>query len=420
MTANSPTISAAESPRARPLPDEATLPSEDGLEASLAAYTKAAYLGWSESRYLAADAQWRLGDGTAGFSEEIGVGLLAESIARGTWPQIFPFWSNALSAQLHQSPQSDLSFITSAYVGGEREFAKAQQVRSAQGLLQATALLARSDSQLLLIPNIVTLVADHASPALLQETGMFLASQSPSKLEMSAAVGLVEALLEYSQLVGPQEEVLRHLKEAIDGRIIPSVLTTNAGVFLDSGSGKSDVKTGIVCGTLLVRSGSLLNSPLASAVGRGLIASGLALADEKGMLPATIGFNQGRISSRDGLLAPESIYTILPLARYVPRETSLAAQLGPEAWFWGSARLESAIADASGASFIFSYPASVPYHIVLKGVRPFTQLKLHGIAWHADPSYFKYSDGWAYDADSKTLFMKVTGRAEREQILIAW
>ncbi|MGO9308207.1 MAG: hypothetical protein ACLQDL_04190, partial [Spirochaetia bacterium] len=133
--------SAAGSPPRARLPDEASLPSEEGLHAALAAFTDAAYRGWSESRYLAADARWQLADGTAGFAEDIGVGLLAESIRRGTWRQMFPLWSSALAAQQGRTPQAALSFVTSAYVGGEKDFASASPARIAQQLAQVGALL---------------------------------------------------------------------------------------------------------------------------------------------------------------------------------------------------------------------------------------------------------------------------------------
>src|SRR5271157_2100541 len=196
--------SADQSSRPARLPDEASLPSEDRMQASLAAFVDAAYQGWSVSRYMAADARWRLADGTPGFSEDIGIGLLAESVARGTWQQIFPLWSNALAAQQQRAPQPDLSFSTSAYVGGERDFAAAERTRSAQQFQQAETLLERSDNQLLLTPGVVTLIADHASPDLLQKTGAFLTGQTPSRLDLPTAAGLVEALVDYSHVVQPE------------------------------------------------------------------------------------------------------------------------------------------------------------------------------------------------------------------------
>ena len=61
----------------------------------------------------------------------------------------------------------------------------------------------------------------------------------------------------------------------------------------------------------------------------------------------------------------------------------------------------------------------IPFHAIIRGIAPFTLLKLHGIPWHSDPSYFKYSDGWTYDPKTRTLALKITGRADQETIDIS-
>ena len=180
------------------------------------AYADAAYQGWSVSRYLAADARWQLADGTPGFSEDIGIGLLAESITRGTWQRMFPLWSSAVAQQQRRAPQAALSFTTSAYTGGTRDFAKALQDRTAQQVVQVRALLERSDNQLLLTRGVVTLLADHASPDLLQKTSAFLAGRTPSSMDIPAVAGLVGALLDYSRAVRSDDALVRLLKDAID------------------------------------------------------------------------------------------------------------------------------------------------------------------------------------------------------------
>jgi len=403
-----------------PLPDPASMPSEDRLQASLASYADAAYLGWSASRYRPTDGQWLLADGTNGFSEDIGVGLLAEAITRGTWQQMLALWSKAAAQQEARSPQAGLPAATSAYTGGLRDFAKVQQDRSRQMLAQARTLLERSDNQALLVRGMVTLLADHGDADLLEKMSAFLAGRTPASLDLTSATGLVDDLLEYVQVVQSNETILRGLKEAVDHRLLPAVRTTDAGVFLETETGRSDVGTSVLCGGLLLHAGPLVDSPLATAVGRGLITSALALSDEKGFLPARLVLAGSRVSSREGSLAPESIYPMLPLSLFVPRETPLAGKLGTARWVWTSARVASAAGNASGAVLVFSYPAGVPYHLMIQGLRPFTLLKLHGIPWHADPSYFKYSDGWTYDTASQTLFMKVTGKSDREEIDISW
>jgi hypothetical protein len=401
------------------LPDEASMPSEAGLQASLAAYVDAAYQGWSVTRYQPAGSQWQLADGSSGFSEDIGVGLLAESVSRGTWQQVLPLWSAALALQQQKDPAA-LSFATSAYVGGLRDFARVQAGRAAQRLAQVHALLEKSDNQLLLVAGFVSLLAQEASPDGLQKAGAFLASRAPASLDIPSAAGFADALVDYARVTAPQDAMTRLLKDAIERRILPAVRTTDAGVFLETAASRCDLQTSIQSGAVLMRAGALTDSTLAGAVGRGLVTSGLSLADAKGILPAAFGLAGRKISTREGSLGPESLYLKLPLDRFVPRASSLGSQMGPGAWVWTSARIASAAGTPVGAAIVFSYPQGIPYHVMIQGIRPFAQMKLHGIPWHADPSYAKYSDGWAYDAGSRTLFMKITGKSDREEIDITW
>jgi hypothetical protein len=410
------TSAPAQAPR---LPDEAAMPSESRLQAALSAFADAAWQGWSVSRFSAPDSRWQMADGTTGFSEDIGVGLLAESIARGTWQQIFPLWTTAMGAQQQRDP-SVLSFAASGYVGGIRDFARVRAGRTVQQLVQVHALLGKSDNQLLLVTGFVSLLAQEPSPDGLQKAGAFLGGRIATSLDVPEAAGCADAIVDYARMAGPQDGMTLLLKELIDRRLLPAVRTTDAGVFLETSAGACDLQTSILCGAVLTRTSALVDSTLAQAVGRGLITSGLALADAKGFLPATLGLAGGKITRGEGSLAPESLYQRLPLDRFVPRVTLLGSQAGPGTWAWTPARITSASGSTTGAVLVFTYPQGIPYHLMIQGLRPFAQLKLHGIPWHSDPTYFKYSDGWVFDAGTRTLFMKVTGKSDREEIDITW
>ena len=65
---------------------------------------------------------------------------------------------------------------------------------------------------------------------------------------------------------------------------------------------------------------------------------------------------------------------------------------------------------------VVAYPVGVPHYMAIQGLKPFTQIRLHSIPWHSDPTYMKYSDGWTYDAGSRTLYLKLKGRAAQEEI----
>ncbi len=406
----------ARAPETR-LPDEASLPTAETMQAALGRFADSAYAGWTGSRYSAAQGQWLQPDGKPAFSEDIGVGLLAESIARGTWQTILPLWTDSLAQQQQRVPGSPAAILTSSYVGGVRDFLRALQPRTAEQVQQAGTLIASADNAALSIPGLIPLLLDHGTPELLTQASVFLKDRPVASLDVGGAIGLLEGLLDYARDVQSDEALTRRLRDVIDHRILASVRQTSTGIFLLTGSGKSDVPQSLRCGILLLRAGPLLDATLPAAIGRGLITSCLALADEKGFLPATLTIDGSRVSARDGGVTPEAVYSLLPLDRFVPRETSLAKQLGPGGWTWTSARLVSAEGStATGVVLVFGYPPGIPYHMVLRGVRSFTQIKLHGIPWHADPSYARYSDGWAYDSGTQTLSMKITGRADREEI----
>lgn len=426
--AGAPVLEARAGPRkavaqASQLPEQKSLPSTEQMQAALAKYVDAAYAGWTGTRFSAEDALWKMPDGSAKFSDDIGVGLLAESIYRGTWERLLPIWSEAIARQQDRVPGQKLSLRTSPYVGNVRDYVRALQSRAAAEVDRARGLLAKSDASLFGMSGISTLLADHGTPDQLKAARTLMAGANTAGLDTAAALGLLDGLLTYAQETGANvteyRDPARAARELIDRRIFPSVRATDAGIFLESRApGQSDVSDNIRCGSLLLWAGTVLDYSRAAAVGRALVVASLGLADEAGFLPGTLTLASGRVAARAGVLAAESVYDLLPLERYLPKEIPLSLQLGPGAWIWTSARLISAESSDTEASLVVAYPPGVAQYMAIQGLTPFTQIRLHSIPWHSDPSYMKYSDGWTYEAGSQTLFLKLTGRSAQEQINI--
>jgi hypothetical protein len=413
-TAPAHPVAARAASRAVKLPDEKLMPTVEQLQDTLGRFVDAAYLGWTQDRYSPSTGQWKMADGSLGFSAEIGVPLIAESITRGAWQRVLPLWSGAETMQERRGGAAPDP--TSGYVGGVREYVHALAARQAADLERARGLLAKTDPSLLAVPGLVPLLMGGGGNGDTQAAVTWLVSLNTSSLDIGSCLALLEDLVDYGEAARVDEAVSRALRALIAGRILPSVVTVESAVFLlTDAAGHSDMRAGVRCGSLLMRAGALLKDPLASAVGRGLTASALALADADGILPATLTIASGRIGAREGALAPESLYALLPLERSLPRRVSLSA-VGPEAWVWTPARVASAEGSAEDAKITFSYPPGVPYHLAIVGVKSFRLLRLHGIPWHSDPDYAKYSDGWAYEPATRTLFMKITGRSGQEEI----
>jgi hypothetical protein len=407
------------------LPEEKTLPSADQMQAAVSRYVDAAYAGWTGTRYSADDALWKMPVGGAKFSDDIGVGLLAESLYRGTQDRFLPIWLEAVGQQQDRVPGQKLALRTSPYAGNVRDYLRALQSDAASRVDRASGLLARSDPSLFGIEEISTLLADHGTPDQLQAAHTLMTGVNAAGLDTAAALGLLESLLTYAQETGAatsaaedrNREAMRAARDLIDKRILPSVKAADMGVYLESGApGQSAVRDNIRCGSLLLRSGTVLDYPRAAAIGRALVVASLGLADTMGYLPGTLTIASRRVAARAGALAPESVYELLPIDRYLPREIPLSPQLGPGTWLWTAARLVSVTGSSAEISVVVAYPLGVAHYMAIEGLKPFSQIHLHSIPWHSDPSYMKYSDGWTYDAGSLTLYLKLKGRAAQEEI----
>ena len=414
------TTGKAAAPAAR-LPDEKSLPTADQLTAAMGRFTDAAYAGWSTIRHTGNDGLWKMPDGSSGFTEDIGTALLAESLARGSFSASLQIWSDALENQASLNPGVPAGPATGVYTGRVRDFVKRIQGTDAAETERITGLAARSDPSLFKTPHVELFLLSRSGPGVAKDAiGSFLSKGLPG-LDVPASLGLLEAIEDYAQIVGDDPSLPEKARQIVEKKVIPSITVADAGLFLVPGSdGVADVQQSIRCGSLLVRAGSLLGDTRTAAIGRGLVASSLALSTGAGFLPASIRIASGKVTAREGWLAPEGVYTLLPQDRYLPHIVPLFRQVGPGAWMWTSADVSTLESTDGTVRLGFTYPLKVPYHFVIRGLRPFAEIRLHGIPWHADPTYAQYSDGWSYDEATRTLFMKITGRVGQEKVEISF
>ncbi len=409
-------VSAAPAPTPR-LPDEKSLPTQDQLAASMARFSDLAYSGWSVSRFSADDGSWKMADGGPGFAEEIGAGLLAESLERGSFSTAVQTWSNALDDQIGRSSGLQLTNFTCVYSGRVRDFAKRLRDRDTGGADRLKSLAAQGDASLAAQAGVLLYGLDRGGPALAKTILSSLQALDPARLPPASLLTVLEAMLDSLQFIGDDASIPQAARNLIENRLLPSIGADGSGaVFFLSQDGRVDLKQSIRCGSLLVRAGSLLQSSMVGALGRGLIVSSLSLASSDGFLPATLSLASGRPAAIEGAIAPESVYMMLPQGRHIPHEVPLYRLMGSGCWVWTAADVRSADMVDGEVRLTLSYPVGVPEHLVFQGVRPFQQIRLHGVPWHSDPSYAKYSDGWTYDEASRTLFMKITGRHDTEEV----
>jgi hypothetical protein len=395
-----------ENPSARWLSDQAALVTQQGFEEARAAFLAEAWLGWTKARRSSDGTLWQGADGRYVFNEEVGPALLAEAVERGEFPAYRAIVAAALNRQLRQAPDSVRSAAASAFVGSLRERVRRVRASEAPGIERIRTLLADRDPALFLVPDLIPFVLDHGPFNLVQEIVTLAGTLRAGSLEPAAALGVLESYLDYDRYAAEGGAMAARAREVVQKRLIPSIKKTDAGLFLETTAGSVDTVVSLRCGSLLVRAGSALADAQFAAIGRTLIASTVALGRENGFLP--------------GAVAPETVYRFVAADHHLPREIPLHLGVGPGSWLWTAADLVSEEGSATGLTLTVAFPAGQPHYLIVDGVRTIAQLELHGTTWRPAADYAQYSDGWTYDAAEQLLFVKLTGRADTEKIVITY
>jgi hypothetical protein len=403
---------------ARWLADQAALVDEAALRAGVDAFLDAAWNGWTTTRLSADRTLWRGADGRYAYREDLASALLAESLARGEYPARRALVAAALERALRAAPGSVSSATASAFVGSLREHARRVRAAEAPGIERVRALLADRDPALFLEPGLVPFVLDHGPFNLVQEIVTLAGTLRAGSLEPGVALGVLEAYLDYDEFAAGGGAMAANAREVARTRLLPGIVKIEKGLFLETAEGTAETAVSMRCGAALVRAATALGDPSLAAIGRTLIASAVALAQADGFLPRTLDLAGDGAGPAD--VAPESVYGFLTTARRLPREIPLHLVTGPGAWLWTAAELLAAEGGPTQLSLTLGFPAGQPHYLMLDGVRSVAKIELHGAAWRPAAEYAQYSDGWAYDAAEQQLFVKLTSRADTEQIVITY
>ena len=408
---------------ARWLSDQAALVDPAGFAAARDAFLAEAWQGWTKARRSSDGTLWQGADGRYAASEDIGTALLAEAIARGEYPAQRALVAGALDRQLRAAPDTVSSAAATVYVGSLREHVRRVRAAEAPGIERIRTLLADRDPSLFLEPDLVPFVLDHGPFNLVQDIVTLAGTLRAGSLEPATALGVLEAYLDFDRFAASGGTMAGRAREVVRRRLVPSIRKTADGLFLETTPRKVDTVVSLRCGSLLVRAGSALGDARVADIGRTLIASAVALARPNGFLPAALelsGDTARPTADSTPPVAPESVYRFVAADRHLPREIPLHLDAGPGAWLWTAADLVAAEGSATGLRLSIAFPAGLPHYLAVDGVRSVAKVELRGTAWRTAPDYAQYSDGWTYDAAEQTLYVKLTGRAATEDIVVTY
>jgi len=193
------------------------------------------------------------------------------------------------------------------------------------------------------------------------------------------------------------------------------VIRREGELFVPTADGLLDLRSTLVLGRLWIDYSKTLSNETYGAAGARLVTSALARQDASGKISEFLVSQDGRIVRSEGTVRPEEVYAVVRPVEVA--EADLPA-LGPGAFVRSpSAPLAQNISETQ-ARFTFRFPVGSAEHIIISGVPAFDHITMHGIRWRTDPQFQSYTDGWAYSASTKTLFVKIKHREEQEDLVI--
>jgi len=110
------------------------------------------------------------------------------------------------------------------------------------------------------------------------------------------------------------------------------------------------------------------------------------------------------------------IYNTLKPGNYNPQAVRLADN---GIWAWTVSPNVRASYISSNLNIDISFQAGLAHYMIIKGIRPFIKIQMHGQDWRTDSQFDRYdSSGWIYYSQDQTLILKLKHRTAQESIRI--
>lgn len=275
--------------------------------------------------------------------------------------------------------------------------------------------------------GLIPFLTDRGSKRSIEGLFRLIGKLDAAQLDARQAAGLLAVWLDCTHYYPEQKALFEDLLPLCEKKITESLLLINEGLYLSNNGTYIDSAASLTSAQILMRYGAVQASVWQS-VARMLVTSLLRYSSELAELP--VGFTvTGSKSTQLVITADDSSMldagTLYPLLKpdnsWYPHAQSLALQAEAGIWAWTCAQNIEVLENTSKTLVLrIRFPEGQSHYLTLHGIRPFYRIEMYGIPFRSDARFEMYnSSGYAYNAGSKILYLKMRHKSEYETIRLS-
>jgi hypothetical protein len=332
--------------------------------------------------------QWNQNPVSLQYEDDI-IAYSAQALLRGNYTQA----TGAISRDFINSSRQ--SFRSSGFVGGMTGAYNSFASFENEKINLITRLIREGSLNILKEDHILDFLFTRSNPVLANEVIEIINDANPDMLTSDHCPGLLEIFYDMRQWRPEVKNPIEHLTNQMILLISDNLYrdTENDTIYASS-SESNNSEYGMRLGKALVFWADATQNTEWSAIGRSLV------------LSAITNGNAGRL------------HNILNPTEYYPRASWLTNE---GLWAWTVSPSIRATYIDSNLNIAVSFPANMSHYMLIRGVRPFIGIQIHGMDWRSDSQFERYdSSGWIYYPADQTLVLKLRHRVIAENVRIIY
>ncbi|GBU27063.1 hypothetical protein R84B8_00584 [Treponema sp. R8-4-B8] len=339
---------------------------------------------WQNTSY----AQWNQNAASLQSEDDI-IAYGAQALSRGNYPAAI----GSISRDFINSPRH--SFRSAAFVGGMTSAYSSFASYENEKNNLITRLIRERSLNILKEEHILDFLFTRSNLVMANEVIDIIINASPDQLVSDHCPGLLEIFYDIKRWRPEANNPIEHLTDQMLSLISDNLNhdPENDAVYASS-SESNNSEFSMRLGKALVFWADATKNTEWSGIGRSLILSAVANG------------NAGRL------------HNILNPTDYYPRATWLTNE---GHWTWTVSPSARASYIDSNLNITVSFPAGLAHFLIIRGVRPFNRIQIHGMDWRTDSQFERYdSSGWLYYPSEQILILKIKHRVTVESVRIIY